>query len=74
MNEPIFNILSRAKLIGYYLDEEIWEYIELEDGRFFEFESLAVEVAHGVYSTKDPKSGYILVYPDLLYREIKKDT
>lgn len=67
-----FQILSRVKKIGRYMDEDIWEYVELEDGRLFVFESLAVERYPGIYSTKDPDMTYIIVYPQLLYREVKK--
>lgn len=70
MKSNVFNISGKSNMIGYYLDEKIWEIIELEDGRVFEYESIAVERYPGVYSTNDPESTYILVHPGLLYREV----
>lgn len=67
-----FTITNKFKLIGRYLDEDIFEYVELEDGRAFVYESIAIQHIPGVYSVNEVDSNYIIVYPNLLYREIVK--
>ena len=45
--------------------------MQVDDGRTFIFESIAVERSPGVYHADDLKSIYIIVDKCLLYREFK---
>lgn len=57
-------------IVGVYKDVTIYLYIELDDGRQFIYESIAVEKTPGVYHA-DSTDNYIIVDKYLLYREVK---
>jgi hypothetical protein len=57
-------------MIGTYDDNKIYRYVQLDDGRNFIFESIAVEKSPGVYHA-DSSDNYIIVDKCLLYREVK---
>lgn len=72
IEEPIiYEIVETVNHIGYYLDEEIFEFIEIEDGRIFEFAGIAQRIPgtedfYGVHETKET----MVTHPGLLYYEI----
>jgi len=57
-------------ILGTYNNEKIYRYVELDDGRNFVFESVAVEKQPGVYHA-DSNDTYIIVDKYLLYRQVK---
>jgi predicted metallo-beta-lactamase superfamily hydrolase len=57
-------------IIGTYKGETIYRYVELDDGRTFMFESIAVEESPGVFHADNKGGVYIIVDKYLLYREI----
>jgi hypothetical protein len=69
------NVVARSvyDLVGSYNGEQICRYVQLDDGRTFEFESLAVEKTPGVYHADDVEGVYIIVDKHLLYREVQVD-
>lgn len=66
------NVTARSvdDIIGSYNGEKICRYVQLDDGRHFEFESIAVEQSPGVFHADKIDSVYIVVDKCLLYREI----
>jgi hypothetical protein len=66
------NVTARSvdDIIGTYKGEKICRYIQLDDGRSFVFESIAIEQSPGVYHADNLDGVYIVVDKYLLYREI----
>lgn len=66
------NVIARSvdDIIGTYKGEKICRYIQLDDGRSFVFESIAIEQSPGVYHADNLDGVYIVVDKYLLYREI----
>jgi hypothetical protein len=66
------NVTARSvdDIIGTYNGEKICRYIQLDDGRSFVFESIAIEQSPGVYHADNLDGVYIVVDKYLLYREI----
>lgn len=66
------NVVARSvnDVVGTYKDLKIYRTVQLDDGRIFTFESVAVEQEPGVYHADDPSKKYIIVDKCLLYREI----
>ena len=70
--EPNFTVVARSvnDIVGTYKDLKIYRNVQLDDGRVFTFESVAVEQTPGVYHADDPSKKYIIVDKYLLYREV----
>lgn len=70
--EPNFTVVARSvnDIVGTYKDLKIYRNVQLDDGRVFTFESVAVEQMPGVYHADDPSKKYIIVDKYLLYREV----
>ena len=66
------NVVARSvnDVVGTYKDLKIYRTVQLDDGRMFTFESVAVEQKPGDYHADDPSKKYIIVDKCLLYREI----
>lgn len=66
------NVVARSvnDVVGTYKDLKIYRTVQLDDGRLFTFESVAVEQEPGVYHADDLSKKYIIVDKCLLYREI----
>lgn len=71
LERQIFAINKRENLIGKYLGGDIFEFIIVEDGRRFRYESIAIETSPstGIYLIDDPSRNYVLVDGSLLYYE-----
>jgi hypothetical protein len=65
------NVVKRSvnDILGKYMDNIIYHYVQTDDGRKFVFESVAVQKAPGVYHA-DHEGTYIIVDKCFLYREI----
>jgi len=61
-------ITERLGSAGFYMGEQIPKFVQLEDGRYFEFVSLAVKTRQGIYSSDDPDELHIKVDDRLLYK------
>lgn len=70
-DQPYTVIISNRsdKILGRYLDADIHETVETEDGRTFIFESIAVAGVNGKFLVDFPRAIY-MVFQNLLYREI----
>ena len=70
--EGNFTVVARSvnDVVGTYKDLKIYRNVQLDDGRVFTFESVAVEQMPGVYHADDPSKKYIIVDKYLLYREV----
>jgi hypothetical protein len=67
-HEVEFTIAERIGCLGYYHDREIPSHIKLEDGRLFEYVSLAIRLPEGHYKATDPTALHIRVDNNLLYK------
>lgn len=65
-----FTIAERIGCIAHYDGQEIANRIKLEDGRIFEYISLAIKNQHGFYTSSDPSAFHIKVDGKLLYKQI----
>jgi hypothetical protein len=73
VKQQFFNIINRINVIGKYMDQDIHEFIAVEGGRVFTYESIAVErfSGTGIFLTDHRDSTYVLINGNLLYREVK---
>ena len=70
--QTTLNVVARSvdDLVGTYNNEQIYRYVQVDDGRMFIFESVAVERSPGVYHADNTDGVYIIVDKYLLYREV----
>jgi hypothetical protein len=70
-HEVEFTITERIGCLGYYRDREIPSHIKIEDGRLFEYVSLAIKLPEGHYKATDPSALHIRVDDNLLYKLVE---
>lgn len=67
--EQQFTIVERIGCVGRYNGQDIPSHVRLEDGRLFEYLSLAIKNREGFYRSTNPETFHIKVDGNLLYKQ-----